>query len=151
MILLVHMLLGALIGQKIASPVLALILAFLSHYFLDFFPHVEYSIDNIRSKNWKKSLFDFSKALLDVLAGVAVISALSSNSLIIYACAFFAILPDGLTLLGSIFKNRLFDAHGDFHQKKSTFFKTQKNLHVLENFKPSCGCRPVCAYNLKLV
>jgi len=78
MILLVHLLFGALIGQKILNPVLAIVLAFLSHYFLDFFPHIEYSIKNISEKRWKKSLPDFLKIFLDLAAGIILIFIFSA-------------------------------------------------------------------------
>lgn len=126
MILLVHMLFGALIAQKILNPYLAIILAFLGHYFLDFFPHAEYSIENIQNKNWKKSLPDFLKVFFDFLIGIVIIFLLSGNQPIIYICAFFSILPDGLSLLGSILKNKFLYNHGDFHQQKIHFFKHKK-------------------------
>lgn len=111
MILSVHMLFGASIGSIINNPFLAIFLAFLGHYFLDLFPHIEYPIPNIHNKNWKKSFYDFSKVLLDFLFGILLIFVFSDNSLIIYICAFFAIVPDGLTLLTSIFPNFLTQHH----------------------------------------
>lgn len=116
MILLVHLLLGALIGQKISNLFLAIILAFLSHYFLDLFPHIEYPIENITNKNWKKSLPDFLKVSLDFLAGIFLILIFSGNQPIIYVCAFFAILPDGLSLFH----------RSNFHNEKIHFLKNKK-------------------------
>lgn len=117
MILTVHLLAGAAIASKIQSAPLALFLAFLSHYFLDFIPHWEYSIENIREKRWKKSLFDFLKVGLDILAGVLLLFLCSENQPIIYAGAFLAISPDGLTLIGLIFSNKFLVHNDDFHQK----------------------------------
>ena len=61
MILLAHMLFGAATGSIIKNPILAIILALFGHYFLDLFPHVDYSVDNLKNKDWKKSLPDISK------------------------------------------------------------------------------------------
>jgi len=126
MILLVHLLFGALIGQKILNPVLAIVLAFLSHYFLDFFPHIEYSIKNISEKRWKKSLPDFLKIFLDLAAGIILIFIFSAKTPIIFIASFFAILPDGLSLLDSIFKNNALKKHSWFHQEKLHFLKYKK-------------------------
>ena len=50
MILLVHLLFGAAVGSSVKNLPIAIILAFLGHYFLDLFPHIEYPIENIRKK-----------------------------------------------------------------------------------------------------
>ncbi|OGZ84101.1 MAG: hypothetical protein A2599_03815 [Candidatus Staskawiczbacteria bacterium RIFOXYD1_FULL_39_28] len=126
MILLVHMLVGALIGQKTSGLFLAIILAFLSHYFLDLFPHIEYSIKNIKGGLWRKSILDFIKIFLDFLAGLILIFFLSKNYLINYACAFFAILPDGLTVLSYLMPNKILNRHDFFHRKQVHFLKYKK-------------------------
>lgn len=126
MILLAHLLLGALIGEKINNPVLAAILAFLSHYFLDIFPHVEYSITNMTSKDWKKFLPVFLKIFLDFSAGIILIFTFSTNREIIYISAFFAILPDGFSILNLIFKNKILAKHSRLHQEKLHYFKYKK-------------------------
>ena len=126
MILLVHMLLGALIGQKIANPFIAVILAFLGHYFLDLFPHAEYSVDNITEKRWKKALPDIAKVILDFSTGIFLIFFFSNNNPIVYVCAFFAILPDGLSVLHLFFKNRALGMHKKIHHDKVHFLKHKK-------------------------
>ncbi len=123
MILLVHLLLGALIGQKIPNLFLAIILAFLSHYLLDFIPHMEYEVKNIVGARWKKSLPDLIKVFLDFISGIILIFIFSKNWPIIYVCAFFAILPDGLSLLNMLTKNKFLRAHSAFHQGKIHFLK----------------------------
>jgi hypothetical protein len=126
MILLVHLLLGALIGQKIANPFLAVILAFLSHYFLDLFPHIEYNIDKISGKQWKLAKSQVISVLIDFFAGLSLILLFSNNSLITFVCAFFAILPDGLSALELFFKNNLLRRHNELHQEKIHFLKNKK-------------------------
>ena len=127
MILLAHMIFGAIFGSMFQNPILAIVLAFLSHYFLDLFPHIEYPIVNIHDKNWKKSLPDFLKVLLDFLFGLLIIYIFSKNYLIIYICAFFAIVPDGLTLVTSIFPNFL-KLHHKIHTENIHYLTKQKNF-----------------------
>jgi hypothetical protein len=122
------MLLGAIIGSIIKNIPLAIIFAFLGHYLLDFFPHIEYPIKNIEKKQWQRSIPDFLKVTIDLCLGVALIFLLSNNSFSIYICAFFAILPDGLTLLSKIFSNNLLEWHTYFHHEK---------IHILKNKKIS--------------
>ena len=73
MILLIHLLLGALIGQKITNPILAIVLAFLSHYLLDLLPHVEYGIKNIEEERWKRAFPEFVRVFFDFCAGIFLI------------------------------------------------------------------------------
>ncbi len=140
MILLAHMLLGAAIGAKINNIPLAIILAFLGHYFLDILPHVEYSIDNIRNKKWQKSFKDILKVFLDFCLALLVIFIFSKNQLIIYLCALISIMPDGLTIINSIFPrskngslggfiatlNKILAKHDEIHTKKIHFLKYKK-------------------------
>lgn len=113
MILLVHMLLGSLIGQKIANPFLAIILAFLSHYMLDFIPHIEYKIKKV-------------SVILDFICGIVLIFLFSKNTFFIYLCAFFAILPDGFSVLNWFVKNKILNKHSKLHQEKLHFLRDKK-------------------------
>ena len=127
MILFCHLLVGALIAAKIKIIPLALLFAFLSHYLLDFIPHAEYSVRNIKERNWKNSTLDFLKVILDISLGILVVSIFSKNQPIIFIGAFFAISSDGINLLGLILPNRLLKAHYDLHHK----------IHFLGNKKIS--------------
>jgi hypothetical protein len=128
MILLVHLLLGAAIGSAVNNIWLAIILAFLSHYFLDLFPHIEYNIENIEEKQWHKALPDIFRVILDFCLGILLIFILSKNQPIIYICAFFAILPDGLAVFNSLFPNKILKPIQKFHEK----------IHFLKQ-NPSAG------------
>lgn len=126
MILFAHMLLGAVVGSKIHSIPLAIILALLCHYFLDLFPHIEYPIEQIKEKNWKHSLGDFTKVAADFFLGILAIYLVSSNQPMVYICAIVAILPDGATLISSVFPSRPMALHDDIHTKKIHFLKYKK-------------------------
>lgn len=125
MILLAHLLLGAVVGNYIKNVPLAILLALLCHYALDTIPHVEYSIKNLEEKNWKKSLPDFLKVFLDFSFGMALIALFSKNQPLIYICAIVAILPDATTLLGWIVPGKLLRLHYRFHEKLH-YFKYKK-------------------------
>ena len=132
MILLVHLLFGAAIGYILTTnPFLAVILAFLSHYFLDLFPHIEYGIESLEEKQWQKKLPAILKITLDFCLGVLFISLFSnpstgSGQALIYVCAFFAILPDGFTVLNQIIPNKILKAHDKFHTEKIHFLNQKK-------------------------
>lgn len=127
MIFLPHLLLGALIGQKISIPLLAAILALLSHYFLDFIPHTEYPIENIKNKNWRKIAPDITIIVFDLVSAILLIYLLSENSLIIYICATAAVSPDLLYILSpQAEKNRFLRAHSYFHHKIIHFLENKK-------------------------
>jgi hypothetical protein len=127
MILLVHMIFGAAIGSAVKSVPIAIILAILSHYFLDTLPHIEYDVGNIKAGNWQRAVPDILKVTLDFCAGILLIFVFSKNQPIIYICAFLAILPDGFTILNYLFPNKISDAHDKFHEK----------LHFLKHKKIS--------------
>ena len=127
MILLVHLISGAVIGQKILNTILAIILAFLSHYFLDSLPHVEYNIENITKKQWSKILPNILNITLDFCIGILLISMFSDNRLIVYVCGLSAAAPDILTVLYYLAPNRILKIHYGFHQK----------IHFLKQIKIS--------------
>jgi uncharacterized membrane protein len=126
MILLVHLLFGAAIGSVINNIPLAILLAFLSHYLLDILPHVEYDIENIKKKQWKNTTLQFAKIFLDFCLGILLILIFSKNQPIIYLCAILAIIPDVLSILNLMFKNKVLQTHSSFHQGKIHFLRDKK-------------------------
>ncbi len=126
-----HLLIGAAIVSKIKFLPLAFFLAFLSHYFLDFIPHIDYSAkniyENIYERKWKKVFPDFLKVILDISLALFLILIFSKNQPIIFVGAFLAILADGLNFLNFVFPNRFLEIHYKLHQK----------IHFFENKKIS--------------
>ncbi len=129
MILAAHLFLGALIGTAVKSLPIAILLSFLSHYVLDIIPHTEYSIEKIKSRDWKNSIPEFLKVSIDLLAPLAFILFLSMDLRITFV-SLFSIIPDGLDFLGILFPNRLTQQHRAFHQKIH-FLKHIKMPHFL--------------------
>ena len=117
MILFVHLLFGAGIGSVVKNVPLAIALAFLTHYLLDILPHIEYGIENIVKRQWRKITPEVLRIILDLPFGILLIFLLSSNQPIIYICAFFALLPDGFTILNRLMSNKLLDLHDKLHTK----------------------------------
>lgn len=132
MILFIHMFIGAVIATKIGFLPLVLVLAFLSHYFLDFLPHNEYSVKNIKERRWEKSTLDFSKLGLDSIIGLILILFIQDlteiNYLVLFVAAFFAILPDVLSVLTYwLFpNNKTLKYHSVFHLNYIHYFKKKK-------------------------
>jgi len=125
MILLVHMFFGALIASKVKIIWLACLVALFCHYLLDFIPHNEYTIESIKNQNWNNIFTDALKVAMDFSVGIFLIYTFS-NTIQSYIVAFFSIIPDGLTVLSSIFPNKVLDAHNDFHRTKMHYFKYKK-------------------------
>jgi len=122
------MIFGAAIGSIIKSPILAIILAFLGHYFLDLIPHVEYQAKNLENKQWKKALPDIMKVFLDFFCGVILIFIFSKNYPLVYICGFFAILPDLLFVASEITKINLLKLHDYFHGDNVIHFLKNKKI-----------------------
>jgi len=128
MILLVHLLFGAAIGSTVKNIPLAIVLAFLSHYFLDLIPHIDYPVKSTEKNQWHKILIAFLKVATDICAGILLILIFSKNQPIIYICGFAALIPDGLTVLKYLIPNqKILEAHYRLHQK----------IHFLEDKKIS--------------
>lgn len=123
-----HFLVGVAIVSKIQNPALGLSLAFLSHYILDLIPHVEYSIDNIHKKQWRKSYIDFLKIFFDFCLGIIIALFFTKNLLAILG-GFLALLPDFFIFLSILFGNskkylgRALRAHHDFHKDVIHFWE----------------------------
>jgi hypothetical protein len=121
MILLVHIVFGVAVASFLENPFLAILIAFLSHYFLDFFPHIEYPINNIKNNDWKKALPEILFVIFDFSIGLILILLFTDKSLLVFICALASIIPDGLSLLNIIFKSRLLALHSAIHQEKIHF------------------------------
>jgi hypothetical protein len=122
MILAVHLVLGGAIALAVKPVSLGLVLAFLSHFILDALPHWQYSVKNIKSKNWKNSFPDFVKVFLDAGFGVAVLCLFSKEIKLALSGAFLGILPDGFTFLSLVLPNNpLLSAFRKFHEKINSF------------------------------
>jgi len=149
MILLAHMLLGAVVGYQIKNIPLAIILALLCHYFLDLFPHVEYNIDNITSSVWKKSLPDFLKVFLDFAFGIMLIFLFSKNQPMIYACAIIAIIPDGFTLISYASNNKWLAKHDKIHGGIIHYLTKQKKFPLFWRILTQMASVIVCLLLLR--
>ena len=126
MILMVHLLIGAVIVLNINYLPLGFGLAFLSHYLLDVLPHWDYCIENIKEKKWKNSFKDFLKICLDICSGILIIFIFSKNFFLSLIGGLVAVLPDGFILLNLIYPNKLLIIHKNLHQK--THFPKGKKI-----------------------
>ncbi len=131
MILVPHLIISAIIAAKLNSLVLVAFFALLFHYILDFIPHKEYSIMNIKERSWKKSLPDFIKLGFDLIIGLSFVLlikiAFNVSYLKILVAIFFGTLPDFLGFLGWFIKeNNILKKHSILHTKKIHFLKHKK-------------------------
>lgn len=129
MILIVHVIFGAAIGSVINNIPIAIILAFLSHYFLDIVPHADYPLKITEAKQLKKIIPDAINVTFDFCLGILLILIFSKNQPIIYVCGFFAAIPDLLTAMYYLAPNKFFTAHYKLHQK--IHFLQHKKISML--------------------
>ena len=115
MIILVHLLFGAAIGSLVKNVPIAIVLAFLSHYFLDLFPHIEYSVGNTEENHWRIKLPAVLKMMLDFCLGILLLSIFSNDRPIIFIYALSSMLPDGLTVVNYFLPNKILKVHENFH------------------------------------
>ena len=87
-----HALTGAVIGLVVTNPLMALPVAFLSHFALDMVPHYGPATSNIGSKRFRNYLV--SDGLLCILLVVVLAVSHPLNWLLAAACAFVATTPD---------------------------------------------------------
>jgi len=135
MILICHLLTGAVLALKIKIMPVALLAAFFSHYILDLFPHSDYSIDNLKQKKWGKTPFEILKILIDGGMGVGLILILAQNQFLALAGGFLAVLPDFLNGLYFMIPNKPFFApinkllkiHYNFHYYRVHLFRDIKD------------------------
>lgn len=131
MILTTHIIVGAVVASKLSNPFLGLPLSLLSHYLLDMIPHDDYLIVNIKEGRWSKSFFDFAKVSLDLSLAILLVLLLSENKPAIFAGAFLAAVPDGITLLGGIFPgNKLITWHQKLHIAVNTVGDRKENKKI---------------------
>src|SRR3989339_522467 len=118
MILLVHIIFGTAVGSLFNNPILGIMMALLSHYFLDLFPHIEYPIDNLKNirTNFKKALPELFYLFIDFALGV----------LFIFIFTLISIAPDFLTVLSAILPNKILKIHDIFHRKYIHFLRDKK-------------------------
>lgn len=101
MVITPHLLVGAAIGKRVRSVWLVFVLAWLSHYLLDFLPHWDY-LSDINIAN----LDHLTKIGLDFLLGLSLVYLLvypCSKKFPIFVGAIAAILPDCLNVAYHIF------------------------------------------------
>ena len=111
MVLATHLVTGAVLGQVISNPALALFSGFISHFLLDAIPHWDYHLASLETNPDDKLdtkmalnrdfIFDLAKISLDLIIGVTVLFLTFKflnwqiNASVILA-ALGAIIPDFL-------------------------------------------------------
>ena len=103
-----HALVGAAIGSQIGSPLIAIPIAFLSHFACDKVPHWDVMTDKNKSQN----LIIF-ESIIDVFVSIGLVWLIflyflhADSPVNIFLCAFSAQLPDWMEVPYSIFKIKI--------------------------------------------
>jgi len=127
MILTPHLLVGAMLASLVDNLALAAVLALFSHYLLDAIPHYDYSVKNIKEKNWQQSLPELLKIALDFSIGIVLILFLTKNLSKTITVVSFAALPDIITFFKIILPpNKILNAHHYIHNNISHWHRYKK-------------------------
>lgn len=118
-----HALTGTLIGFTVNEPVVAVPVAFLSHFVLDIIPHYGTKLDNpaaLRTKNFIRSLYADAILCGVLIAVLFIIQPI--NWQLAAICAFAAVSPDLLSI------NRFIKAVQKKPWRASAFSKFAKGI-----------------------
>lgn len=114
-----HILTGAVIATQTQNLPATFIIAVLSHYFLDIFPHTDAGTFH-KEKYWKQTDKEIVLATLDVILGFAIIFLKRNLENMVFVGAFFALMPDVLDnfpLWQDYFrKSKIFSKAYNFHE-----------------------------------
>lgn len=130
MILIPHLIISGVIAANISFWPLALILAFFSHYLLDFLPHNEYLINNIKQRKWITAGPDFLKLSIDFIIGFGFLVLIhyikNTSYYILFVAGIMGILPDMLYFFSFTYRNNKILKWNSFLHEKIHFFKDKK-------------------------
>lgn len=120
MFLIVHASIGAALGNEVGKPALAFGLGFISHFILDMIPHGDEVIGNHFLKH--RRFFVLSALfIIDFLSALSLIvifwaSGGFNNAIGAISGALGAVLPDILSGLSYVLKEKLWPKFNDFHK-----------------------------------
>lgn len=132
MILLVHLIFGVALASVTPNLFLAILIALLSHYFLDAIPHIEYvkyKLGDTKLSIIKNSKIIILQVILDVLIGILLAVIFTGISYKFFWAGFFAILPDTIFVIGLFWPNKFLDWH-EMLDKKIHFLYNNKYFNV---------------------
>lgn len=132
MLLTVHATAGALIGQQINNPVLAFVLAFISHFILDVIPHGDHDwIEEYKGGQKNKARKIVSIVIIDI---IVLITLLISK---FYFKSFTPNFPIIAGVVGGVLPDFLVGCHELSDKLFKRFYRLHFVVHDLLKFKPS--------------
>ena len=132
MLLSIHATAGALIGQQINNPILAFILAFVSHFILDVIPHGDHDwIDEYKGGQKSKARKIVSIVVIDVLVLLALLVSK------FYFKSFTPNLPIVAGVVGGVLPDFLVGCHELSDKLFKRFYHLHFVVHDLVKFQPS--------------
>ena len=140
MVIIPHMLVGAVIGAKIKHIGLIIVLALLSHTILDKIPHYDYGYGEIKrfqaNKSYKILFIHFLKLAIDGLIGLLIISSIIWYKNII---KLEYLLPISIGILVSILPDIFLGTSVLFKQDSKKFMVLYRNIahHPRKRRKPT--------------
>ncbi len=137
MLLTVHATVGAIIGDNVSTPLLAFVLAFISHFILDIFPHGDEELvkayrNDFKNKGMIYLIFFDIIATLILLPVLFYSQKINFNITVIWGII-GGVIPDifvGLYEITHKYFRRTYKFHNFTHNKLGKFFGTKTNLSL---------------------
>jgi hypothetical protein len=133
MLLTVHATAGALIGQQINNPILAFVLAFVSHFILDIIPHGD--------QDWIEEYKGDQKSKVKKIISIVAIDVIVLLTLLIsryyYGDSFAPSLSIASGILGGVLPDFLVGCHELSDRLFKSFYRFHFIVHDLIKIKPT--------------
>lgn len=133
MILLGHSIVGASLAVTQSNPIIAFVIALISHYVTDAIPHYEYNARIlVTAPRSREAFWAYIRVAIDGLFGIAVPFLIFAPQDVTGAISILAgisggMLPDMLWGSSSLWRNnRMLALHFRFHYRVHTFFTNKE-------------------------
>jgi len=140
MLLSVHATVGAVIGQNVNTPLLAFVLAFISHFILDIIPHGDRALIQAYRNNFKNKGMKY-----------LIIFDLISTAILIFLLFFFQKLTLSQTVIWGIIGGILPDFMVAIHEITKKHFSRTHKLHYWAHNKLNTKISWIMPLKLALV
>lgn len=117
-----HTSVGLWLTTKITNPLLAFVIGFAMHFFLDMIPHGDSNFDNHKSDKKEQRKFEMKVGVIDFIFSVIIVysfitSSINYNMYVLLAALIGSWLPDWIWIAADFFHIKFMDWYIKLHAK----------------------------------